>query len=186
MSLEKSLREFITPVYSQIRQSQDSFKTVSVYCSNKIEGLLFDYNKVTNNQQLLREIRIEIDNFLRRHHKFCIKNRNGISAHYIEVGSDEKCDFEHLIPAARLRDLLIARVITIEQALNAPTVQLSKSKHIQLNEAGWGSQTPDMWLPFIRYSNIFDAKFQTYDGTDINPNTWTLENHFNYFKHLVI
>ena len=60
MSLEESLREFITPVYSQIRQSQDSFKTVSVYCSNKIKGLLIDYNKVTNDQQLLREIRIEI------------------------------------------------------------------------------------------------------------------------------
>jgi hypothetical protein len=186
MTLEQSLNEFITPVYSQIRQSPASFKTVSVYSSNQITQLIIAYNNVVNDQQLLREMRNNIDYLLRRYHKFCIKNRNGILAHYIEVGTDEKCEFEHLIPVARLIDLLIDRIITTEQALNAPTVQLSKSKHIQLNEAGWGCQTPDMWLPFVRYSNVFDTKFQTYDGTDIDPTTWTLENHFNYFKHLVI
>jgi hypothetical protein len=55
-----------------------------------------------------------------------------------------------------------------------------------LKDAGWASHTPDMWLPFKRYSNVFDAEFQTYDGTPIDPETWTLERHFDYFKHLVI
>jgi hypothetical protein len=55
-----------------------------------------------------------------------------------------------------------------------------------LNEAGWGSATPDMWLPFRRYSQIFAADFETHDGTKIDPKTWTLEQHFTYFKHLII
>jgi hypothetical protein len=43
-----------------------------------------------------------------------------------------------------------------------------------------------MWLPFRRYTQVFEAKFETHDGTVIAPETWTLEKHFEYFKHLVI
>jgi hypothetical protein len=91
-----------------------------------------------------------------------------------------------LIPAAKVRDLLLAKVITVTQALNVPTVKLSRAKHVLLNEAGWSSATPDMWLPFRRYSRVFSAGFETHDGTVIDPETWTLERHFDYFKHLVI
>jgi len=41
-------------------------------------------------------------------------------------------------------------------------------------------------LPFRRYSQVFDAKFETHDGTPIDPETWTLEKHYKYFEHLVI
>jgi hypothetical protein len=107
-------------------------------------------------------------------------------AHYHEVGASDDCDFEHLIPAARIRDLLLANIITVQQALNAPTVRLSRLKHSQLKDAGWAAHTPDMWLPFKRYSNVFEASFTTHDGTLINLDTWSLEDHYNYFKHLVI
>ena len=103
-----------------------------------------------------------------------------------EIGADEDTDFEHLIPAARIRDLLLAGVLTTEQALNAPTVRLSRTKHHMLKEAGWASHTPDMWLPFKRYSNVFQASYQTHDGTVIDLDTWTLEKHYQYFQHLVI
>ena len=109
-----------------------------------------------------------------------------MGAHYHEVGADEECDFEHLIPAARIRDLLLANKITVEQALNAPTVVLSRAKHRALKDAGWASKTPDMWRPFRRYSQVFTAQYQTYDGTAIDPETWTLEQHYAYFRHLVI
>jgi len=33
---------------------------------------------------------------------------------------------------------------------------------------------------------VFDAKFETHDGTAIDPETWTLENHYAYFDHLII
>jgi hypothetical protein len=110
-----------------------------------------------------------------------------MEAHYKEIGAENDCDFEHLIPASRIRDLLLANVINVQQAFNAPTVRLSRSKHKELNEAGWGDKTPDMWLPFRRYSQLFkDTKFETFDGTSVDPETWTLEKHFNYFNHLII
>jgi hypothetical protein len=109
-----------------------------------------------------------------------------MKAHYHEIGADEDCDFEHLIPAARIRDLLLFGIITVEQALNAPTVRLSRGKHMALKDAGWASKTPDMWLPFTRYTNVFEAKFQTHDGVAVDPTTWTLQKHFDYFKHLVL
>ena len=57
---------------------------------------------------------------------------------------------------------------------------------MMLKEAGWAAHTPDMWLPFRRYSNVFVANYTTHDGTVVDPATWTLEQHYNYFKHLVI
>jgi hypothetical protein len=43
-----------------------------------------------------------------------------------------------------------------------------------------------MWLPFRRYSQVFSAKYQTHDGTTVDPETWTLQRHFGYFTHLTI
>ena len=57
---------------------------------------------------------------------------------------------------------------------------------MMLKEAGWAAHTPDMWLPFKRYSNVFVANYITHDGTVVDPATWTLEQHYSYFKHLVI
>lgn len=186
MNLQESLQQFTAPVYGKTQRSADTYRTVARHCGSHLERLVAEYQGVRNDQQLLREIRNDIDYYLRRYHEYCIKQRDGMGAHYHEQGADADTDFEHLIPAARIRDLLLASVITVEQALNAPTVKLSRAKHAQLKDAGWASHTPDMWLPFRRYSQVFDAVFETHDGTRIDPESWTLEQHFNYFKHLVI
>ena len=186
MNLKESLEKFIPPVYGKTVRSPATYKTVAAHCSKHIGRLVEEYASVVNDQQLLREIRNDIDTYLRRYHEYCIQQRDGMKAHYHEVGADEECDFEHLIPAARIRDLLLAQAITVEQALNVPTVKLSRAKHHQLKEAGWSSKTPDMWLPFRRYTNVFAASFQTHDGVTVDPETWTLEKHYEYFKHLVI
>lgn len=184
--LKESLDKFIAPNYGRTQRTADTYKTVAVHCKTHIERLVGEYYIVKNDQQWLREIRNDIDYYLRRYHEYCIQQRDGMQAHYHEVGADDTCDFEHLIPAARIRDLLLVGAITVEQALNAPTVRLSRSKHHALKDAGWASKTPNMWLPFQRYTNVFTAEYQTHDGTQIDPNTWTLEQHYNYFKHLVI
>lgn len=186
MNLQESLQHFVAPVYGKTARTPDTYRTVAAHCTKHIERLVEEYHAVVNDQQLLREIRNDIDYYLRRYHEYCIKQRDGMLAHYHEIGADDDCDFEHLIPAARIRDLLLAQSITTEQALNAPTVRLSRSKHAALKDAGWASQTPNMWLPFERYTNVFEAKYQTHDGTAIDPLTWTLEKHYNYFQHLVI
>jgi hypothetical protein len=148
--------------------------------------LVTEYHAVENDQQLLREIRNDIDYYLRRYHEYCIEQRDGMRAHYHEIGSDDDTDFEHLIPASRIRDLVLANAITVGQALNAPTVVLSRAKHRALKEAGWAAKTPDMWLPFRRYSQVFQAQYQTHDGVLVDPESWTLARHYEYFQHLVI
>lgn len=185
-SLKESLEQFISPVYGKTQRTSDTYRTVAKHCKTHIERLVAEYHAVENNQQLLREIRNDIDYYLRRYHEYCIQQRDGMKAHYHEIGADDDCDFEHLIPAARIRDLLLAQTITVEQALNAPTVRLSRAKHMALKDAGWASKTPNMWRPFERYTNVFTAEYQTHDGTVIDPLTWTLERHYNYFQHLVI
>jgi len=183
--LKESLESFVPPVYGKTKRSPTTYKTIMEHCTKHITRLVSEYHGVENNQQLLRELRNDIDYYLRRYHKYCIEQREGVGAHYFEVGASET-DFEHLIPASRIRDLLLQNKISVSQALNAPTVRLCKVKHRLLNEAGWGDKTPDMYSPFKRYSQVFDGKYQTYDGTEIDPATWTLENHYNYFNHLTI
>lgn len=184
--LQELLQNFRQPVYGKTVRTPDTYRTVAQHCTNHLQRLVEEYRAVRNDQQLLREIRNDIDYYLRRYHEYCIKQRDGMGAHYHEQGADADTDFEHLIPAARIRDLLLAGVITVQQALNAPTVKLSRAKHAQLKDAGWASHTPDMWLPFRRYSQVFEAHFETHDGTAIDPDTWTLQQHFEYFEHLVI
>jgi hypothetical protein len=184
--LKESLEQFIAPVYGKTKRSAETYKTVAKHCSSHLDRLVGEYLLIKDDQQWMREVRNDIDYYLRRYHEYCIEQRDGMKAHYHEVGADADCDFEHLIPASRIRDLLLAGAITTEQALNAPTVRLSRAKHMMLKDAGWASKTPNMWLPFIRYSQVFTAEFQTHDGTAINQETWTLEQHFSYFKHLVI
>lgn len=184
--LKESLDRFVAPVYGKTQRSPETYRTVANRCRRNLARLVEEYHSVENNQQELREIRNDIDDNLRRYHEYCIQQRDGMLAHYHEIGADDDCDFEHLIPAARIRDLLLADCITVEQALNAPTVRLSRSKHMALKDAGWASKTPDMWLPFRRYSSVFQANYQTHDGTAIDPETWTLEKHFDYFRHLVL
>jgi hypothetical protein len=184
--LKESLEQFAPPVYGKTKRTTETYQTVAKYCTQNLVRLVGDYKAVRNDQQLLREIRNDIDTYLRRYHEYCIQQRDGMQAHYYEIGADADTDFEHLIPAARIRDLLLAGVITVEQALNAPTVKLSRTKHHLLKEAGWASRTPDMWFPFKRYSQVFEATYSTHDGVAVDPDVWTLEKHYDYFKHLVI
>jgi len=184
-TLKESLESFIAPVYSKTKRTADTYNTVSAYCAKGIEQKVEEYYQVENDQQWLREIRNDIDNYLRRHDKYCIEQRAGVNAHYYEVGHDEETDFEHLIPAAVKRELLLQKKITIEQAFNTPTVTLSRAKHKALHEAGWASKTPSLYYPFKRYECL-GIQIRTYDELDIDQTNWTLDDHYNHFKHLVI
>jgi hypothetical protein len=184
--LKESLEQFTAPVYSKTKRSAATYRTVAAHCTKQINRLVDEYRAVENDQQLLHEIRKDIEHYLRHYHEYCIKKRSSMQAHYHEIGADKDTDFEHLIPVSRIRDLLLNGIITVQQALNAPTVKLSRDKHVKLNDAGWSSATPDMWLPFRRYSQVFEATFETHDGVSVDPTTWTLERHFDYFEHLII
>lgn len=177
------IENFVPPVYGRTPRNSESYQATYRYCSRRLADILEIYRGSTNDQQTLRLVRDDMDNLLRRYHGYAIKEN--IGAHYREVGVDASADFEHLIPAARIRDMMIAGVLTIDEALNCPTVTLSRVKHHALKEAGWASHTPDVWRPFRRYMQVFDAQFETYDGRVVDPDAWTLQDHYAYFQHLV-
>ena len=91
--------------------------------------------------------------------------------------------FEHVIPAAKVRDMLLAGVLTVKQALNTPTCLISKRNDDILREEGHVSSSPDYWNFFRRYDVFDDTKFVTYNGENIRSlETWTLEDHYNFFN----
>lgn len=163
--------------YPKVKRTPDTYKAVYNYCKKHIILSVKDYSTETD-PQIKREIRNTIDYYLRRYHQYCIKEK--IGAHYIEIGAKDT-DFEHLIPASIIRDMVIEDRITIDEALNAPTVKLSKINHINLKKSGWGNKTPNINKPFDRYNSVFNSEFEIHDGTKIDINNWTLEDHFNYF-----
>ena len=177
------IESFVPPVYGRTPRNAESYRATYRYCSGRLAEILKIYRTSTNDQQTLRLVRDDMDNLLRRYHGYAIKEN--IGAHYREVSVDTDADFEHLIPAARIRDMMIAGVISIDEALNCPTVTLSRVKHHALKEAGWASHTPDVWRPFRRYSQVFEAQFVTHDGRPVDPNAWTLEDHYRYFGYLI-
>jgi len=88
-----------------------------------------------------------------------------------------------MVPASRIRDLLLAEVITPLQACNMPTCRLSKERDNKLREAGWASKTPDIYNFWKRYEYSFDITdvFETYDGTEVDTNM-SLDDHLNHFS----
>jgi hypothetical protein len=176
------IESFVPPVYSKTPRNLDSYRATYRYCSVRLADSLDLYRNSTNDQQTLRLIRDDMDNYLRRFHGYAIKEN--IGAHYREKNADQDCDFEHLVPASRVRDMMIAGVLTVDQVLNCPTVTLSRAKHRALKEAGWASHTPSVWLPFQRYTQVFDAEFETYDGEIINAGSWCLVDHYRKFDWL--
>ena len=108
MILQQRINEFQPPVYGRTRRTADTYRTVARHCVRHLDLLIEEYKTVRNDQQLLREVRNDIDYYLRRYHEYCIRQRDGMGAHYREVGADDDVDFEHLIPAARIRDMLLS------------------------------------------------------------------------------
>ena len=178
--LQESIKNFRSPVYTKTARSTFTYASIKSRCSKNITRLVEEYNNVKNDQQLLREIRNEIDYNLRRYHNYAIKEN--IGAHYIEVGLEGNGIFEHMIPASTVRDLCIAGVFTEEQALNVPTCRISKGLDDLLREKGWVSKTPDIYNFWERYKYCFDTKgvFTTWDGHEVDTDM-TLDDHFAQF-----
>jgi hypothetical protein len=138
------------------------------------------YRRLKVEDQTARLIRDVMDFLLRRYHGYSIKEN--IGAHYWEKGlaHNAKTEFEHVIPAAVARDLLLFDRLTIDEALNIPTCQLSREKHKKLNSTKLGSTTPDIYWFWQRYQEL-GIKIETHDGTEVDTVTWNLDTHYNYF-----
>jgi trehalose/maltose hydrolase-like predicted phosphorylase len=60
MNLKESLDQFTAPVYGKTQRSPETYRSVAAHCKKHIARLVDEYAQVTNDQQLLREIRDEL------------------------------------------------------------------------------------------------------------------------------
>lgn len=182
MSNLKELVESFNEVnYPRVTRDDQAYVQSREFIEEEISRLLEMYRSLTALDQKARLIRDGIDMYLRRYHGYAIEGY--IKAHYRQVGvNPEDCDFEHVIPQSKIRDLLIQNKLSIKQAMNPPTCLIDKQHHITLKQEGWGSKTPSIWHFFDRYTQVFNASFETFNGQPIEDlHNWTLEEHYKFF-----
>ena len=163
-----------------VKRGGASYDATYKFCVRGLKLCVWTYKRLSVEDQTARLIRDTMDFLLRRYHGYCIKEN--IGAHYYEKGLAHKAktDFEHVIPASVARDMLLYGRITIDEALNIPTCQLSKAKHKKLNSTALGSSTPDIYWFWQRYQSL-GINIETHDGTDVDTVTWNLDTHYKYF-----
>lgn len=180
-NLQKLVESFSPVTYSRVQRGDKSYKETYELTVSELERLVKMYKEIRSVGQTARLIRDSIDHWIRRYHGYAIEG--SIGSHYTEVGVDKaNCVFEHVIPAAKVRDMLLQGILTVKQALNTPTCLISKRNDEILREEGHVSSSPDYWNFFKRYEMFDEAKFVTYNGEEItDPSSWTLGDHFEKF-----
>ena len=164
-----------------VKRGGASYDSTYKFCSRGLKLCIWMYRRLEVEDQTARLIRDVMDFLLRRYHGYAIKEN--IGAHYYEKGLPHgvKTEFEHVIPAAVARDMLLFDRLTIDEALNIPTCQLSKAKHKKLNSTKLGSTTPDIYWFWKRYQEL-GIQVETHDNTPVDTSTWNLDSHYTYFK----
>lgn len=164
-----------------VKRGGPSYDATYNWAHRKLTHLVEEYRALGVEDQTARLTRDDIEFALRRYQNYCIKEN--IGAHYYEQGlaHGAKTEFEHVIPAAVARDLLLFDRLTVDEALNIPTCQLSKEKHKKLNSTKLGSTTPDIYWFWQRYQAL-GIQIETHDGTEVDMSTWNLDSHYTYFS----
>lgn len=178
MSLKQLVESFQNVDYSRVTRNEQAYTESIDITTSELTRLVALYNQ-GGGRQHLRLIRDSIDHWIRRYHDYAIGG--SIGTHYREQGLTAKGIFEHVIPASKLRDMLLTGALTIGQALNAPVCRISNESDEQLCGQGLVSTNNNYWNFFLRYSKLEDTIIETHDGKMIDVNTWTLEDHYNYF-----
>lgn len=179
--LKEQLNNFVPPVYAKAKRGAETYAATAAYVYGKLETVVKEYHASKDDVQTRRLIRDTIDHLLRRYHGYCIKEN--IGSHYRQRNITGKTVFEHMIPNAVIRDLLLAGILTPQQACNPPTCILSVENDAKLRKAGWTSKTPDIYNFWERYNYCFDTTnmFETYTGVVVDTRNMTLDDHFNLF-----
>jgi hypothetical protein len=167
--------------HPRVSRSGLSYDQTKKFCLQEIQRYVTQYHSLASHDQTARLIRDMIDVLLRRYHGYCIEEQQG--AHYRERGltKDIKTEFEHVIPAKVARDAVLAGKMSIEDALNIPTCQLSRTNHRELKRRGLAKLTPDPYWFWQRYQEL-GVDIETRDGTPVDLDTWHLDRHHEYFS----
>ena len=179
MSLQQLVESYHDMEYSRVTRNQQAYDDTLALTTQELTRLIAMY-KQGGNLQHLRLIRDSIDHWIRRYHGYTIGG--SIGTHYREQNLTEKGIFEHVIPASKLRDMVLTDTLTIKQALHAPICRISTSSDTLLRGQGLVSTSNDYWTFFRRYENLSEVTIETHDGKRvIDLHTWTLKDHYDYF-----
>lgn len=125
-----------------------------------------------------KEVKSKYYYFLQRYLRDTQKDRCPGTAHYVADGAnDNKAHLEHPIPQNKILQAYLEDHITALEAIHMPLCSIADSdKHIL--EGEW--QLNATWEhPFKRYRLAgFTKQIKNLRGELIDPNTWTIENHF--------
>lgn len=178
--LRESVSKFTTPKYPKIQRTPESFAAKTAITEEQLAHMQTRYNALnpTEDKRLLRD---SIDYLLRRYQGYAVEAEHG--AHYITAAAEQAGSryFEHVVPLCRGRDMLIGQVLAPIQAMYIPTCFITTEQNTALTRAGLTSHSNDYWLFFSRYECLNDT-IMTHDGKVIDPKTWTLADHYKYFK----
>lgn len=179
-TLKEQLENWSPGKTPRVVRSGATYEQTRQFALQGIQQQLDQYRALGTYDQTARLTRDLIDWYLRRYHEYCIQQHQG--AHYRQVGlsKTDKTDFEHVLPARLSRDALLSGRMTIEQALLNPTATISRDKHSELAATGYASKTPDVYYFFRRYANL-GIEIETRDGTPVDLQTWSLDNHYAHF-----
>ncbi len=180
MSLQTLIENYQEADYGRVTRDATAYADTLALTTSEINRLVGMYQE-GGSLQHLRLLRDSIDHWIRRYHNYTIGG--SIGSHYIQVGVDPKdCVFEHIIPASKIRDMMLAGVLTVKQALNAPTCLISKSNDEVLRQSGHVSTSPSYWHFFDRYNVLTQNTFAVYNGQTIaDLHGWTLDKHYEHF-----
>lgn len=191
--LEQALKEYRPKRKANVKRNAKAYELALSTVTEELERLLKIYRDTVFEEDMrARLYRDMIDFLLRRYHGYAIQGK--IKSHYHQKGVSLKASdtiFEHVIPAAQVRDYLIEGKLSINQALNVPTCRVSKAGNAMLNAKGMHDRNTDPWNFFKRYKIGMTTEvkgvtvvpeFETYNGQAITDlETWTLQDHYNFF-----
>lgn len=179
--LQEQMEGFRPRPHYKVSRSGASYQQTHEWTVVRLTWLVESYRQRESHDQTTQLIRQDFDNTLRTYHDYCIKGYQG--AHYRERGlrSGTVIEFEHVIPERIIREAVFAGRITLHQALEAPTCQLSQAKHRQLNKLGMKDSTPDPFWFWRRYEPL-TVEIETRDGRLVDLSNWSLRDHYDYFS----
>lgn len=185
VTLQENMQDMRHRRKNSVKRDDQAYEQALTLTVEELHRLLTLYRDTVFVEDMrARLLRDAMDHWIRRYQGYSIQGR--IKSHYYQRGvslAAKDTIFEHVVPAAVVRDKLILGQLTINQALNVPTCRVSRTIDAALRAKGLHDSTPDGWFFFKRYSAAApDIEIETYNGQRIeNLEGWTLQQHYDFF-----
>lgn len=109
----------------------------------------------------------------------CLYREESLEEMWKPKNEEVICD--HAIPVSELVRMYTMNSVAIEELIFYPVVRISKKANEKLTEDGLAKNGYEPGFPLSRYSKI-NLKIVTHFGEEIDPKTWTLEQHMNLVR----